>query len=63
MELIRCRYNQEHGITSFAGIGREVLMYKVDAVRGVVKEGVQLIADTILNPVFASNEILEAQVG
>jgi hypothetical protein len=49
-------------MTMSASTGREVIMYKVDAVRGSVRSAVELLADTIANPVFAPSEISHAKV-
>lgn len=45
-----------------ANASRDVVMYKVDALRGNLDAAVELLADTVIRPAFTADEMAEAAV-
>lgn len=52
---------QEYGLGVSAAASREQFMYRVDALRGRLEESVELLADTVINPLFKDSEIEDAK--
>jgi processing peptidase subunit alpha len=55
------RLTQEHGMTTGAVFNREVLMFKVDTLRGSVREALALLVDAALRPALGEEDMERAR--
>lgn len=55
------RLTQDHGMTTGAVFNREVLMFKVDALRGSVREALTLLVDAALRPALGEEDMEKAR--
>ena len=62
MVTVLRRLQIDHGIGTTAAQGRDIMMYRVDALRGSAHHATQLLADTITQPLFSDEELEEARV-
>lgn len=53
--------NIEHGIGMTATQSKDMIVYRADALRASAREATQLIADTVIRPLFTAEELAECE--
>ena len=51
------RFTQQHGITTGSVFNQEVLLFKVDALRGSLKQAIHLLAEAVFHPRLGEEDI------
>ena len=55
------RYTQQHGLTTSSVFNQEVILFKVDALRGSLKQAIQLLAEAALHPRLSETDMEEGE--
>jgi len=53
------RFTQQHGLSTGSVFNQEVILFKVDALRGSIKEALHLLAEATLHPRLAEEDMEE----
>jgi hypothetical protein len=57
------RFTQQHGISTGSVFNQEVLLFKVDALRGSLRQAIQLLAEAVLYPRLGEEDMEEGAWG